>query len=1661
MKKILNIMLSLCLMLSSFVGINIVQAEESETVNVSIYPKPQSIQIDTQWMEFNGNVDIYVHGEQDVATLPKLKAILDNENITYQEVTTLNNEHATIILATDCDNCDICNSVSDEANALSEEQGYVLTSENTTYSNGSITIVGSDADGVYYGVMSLKQMFQQKNSEGAIAKVVISDYPDVKFRGYVEGFYGIPWTQEDRALLFEDTTNYKMTTYIYAPKDDPYHRASWRTLYPSEEANNLSVLAQKATENNMEFCWTIHPGADYNYTTDNDGDGLVDDYETLIEKFEQVYSFGVRQFGIFYDDLDYAVANGTQHAQVLNDIYAYMTSKYDDVKPMITVVTRYTNAWGADWNSYFKPFMQNIHEDTLVLWTGQSTMSAITKDYMEYPKTTTGIDRDYGVWWNYPVNDYANSNMLMSPLDCLGTDVDNITTFFLNPMSEADASRVAIYSGADYAWNVSNFDSYNSWLRAIEELVPEAKDAFARFADNIGYMDQGNGFVFNESVYLQEDLERFEAATDENKLAEIQNMKAKFEQMVADAELLKTIENRRLYDEIQYHLEAYQCVAQAGAAAMSALEAISNNDMGTALAMKSLMDTKLEESTNYSIPILNGETQVAVCTHLVLPLVRTQASQIADAINDSIAVEADAEMITNTTLTSSVTYENETYSLANLNASMQTNDYVGMKLPKVMNIKNIQATLTNGTAFQLQYSLNGIVWHDASATYENQVLKSDVITPAAYVRLLCTSDSDVEITSLSIKESKKVEATGSAAPTISTDLTHYENYVLNNAIDKNLTTWFWSNSGSSDGSYLMVDLQSEMNLYNVTIYSGINRLGVVDGFASTQLEVSSNGSEWTSVGSPLTIDAYQDVDDTMKKLVFSLDGVSARYFRLRAIGASDSWAKVYEIEYSAINENSDGIQVSSNMTIVDNKALPFAMDGSLASYTTLQNADGGTKADDYVQVDLGSLEIVYDAAIYFGTNSFKETKLQISADGQTWRDLGNVPATSYSQSNGLSMASFTSNGGLARYLRFSTTQDHDTNAQIYEIKTNLTLDAASASPSVSSNMPVYQTNTISNALDRNMSTKFYSSRGSEENDYIQVDFGSDIVLYDTRIYFNGNPNVYGAVDGFAETQLQVSSDLSTWDNVGTPLSKEAYKIIDEKYVASFILDGISARYLRFVATQASDSWVQVFEIEYNNAMDDNTIRYADEVGEGVNELYPNEDYINHSTVTIAHSNLLDDGDIYTGPTITNVDANDVLIYPTNVITSVETLTMVQDATTISNAQVHVLTTEGTWIEKGIFDEPVKQFDVQDQILAVKLTFDGTVNPDIYEILFSEGEIQLEPADYSNVEAAIERANALIREHYVSFDAVDAAIAAVVYDKDISQQAEVDAMAQAIQNAIDALVTLPLPITTLSATALTYKSIQLTWDAQSVDGYKIYRQNTKTGEWIYLNTTTENTYVVNGVKTGLVYSYKVIPFKTIDGNIVEATDSNIATGQAMLQGTPNITIENIGLTQFKVSWEPLEGATRYIIYRKTADTEYKKIITLGKDATSYTSFSMVPNTYTYCVKAARYDGSERVMSEPSNEVHGISGCAQPVLQLTKTSDTSIQLSWEAIEGMKYYEIHRAQEDGNFRRWKVTSDTQIENKNLKPGTYTYKVLAYRVYNGTKLYSPESDSQSITLE
>ena len=85
-----------------------------------------------------------------------------------------------------------------------------------------------------------------------------------------------------------------------------------------------------------------------------------------------------------------------------------------------------------------------------------------------------------------------------------------------------------------------------------------------------------------------------------------------------------------------------------------------------------------------------------------------------------------------------------------------------------------------------------------------------------------------------------------------------------------------------------------------------------------------------------------------------------------------------------------------------------------------------------------------------------------------------------------------------------------------------------------------------------------------------------------------------------------------------------------------------------------------------------------------------------------------------------------------------------------------------------------------------ITEQSAVNAMAQDIEKAIAALQYKDADYTKVDAAIAKANALNKDNYKDFTAVEAAVNAVARGKNITKQAEVDAMAKAIEDAIAAL-----------------------------------------------------------------------------------------------------------------------------------------------------------------------------------------------------------------------------------------------------------------------------------
>ena len=901
-----------------------VQAEEAAAVTADIYPKPQSeTYLSEEGISLNTEVNIVLHGDQEEASLPKLQEALQ-ENGYFYSVGEYDASKSNIIVSSSREHCDEC--LETESEALNHAEGYVLTSSDDENANGDVTIIGSDADGAYYGIMTLRQMLEQKSADDRIAEVTIEDYPEIEFRGYIEGFYGYPWTHEERMSLMEDTAKYKMNTYIYAPKDDPYHRTNWKELYPDVQAQQIAELAQAGHENNFNFCWTIHPGATLQF---NDTD-----FNALIKKYEQLYDLGVRQFGVLFDDTN-DWYNGAAQVAFINRIDDEFVKEKGDVKPLIVVAARYNAAWGPS-ASYFTPYMRDLHEDIQIMWTGAATMSNISREVYEWPKTWTGVDRDLAVWWNYPVNDYCDGKLVMAPLHNLNPDLDNVTGFFSNPMQQADASKVALFSIADYTWNTDSFEYMDSWERAIEELVPEASDAFKHFSEDTSYLKDDGGtsgeFLYNESWNSVGLIDNLNAAiTEGTDISEpAQALMDKFIQIQEDAAALAEIDNVNLAEEINEHREAYASLGVAGENAILALLAATDGDLSGWVEYNAAAQEALSDSNNHIIVSLEDsgtkQSVAEVGTQYLKPAVTNILNAAETRIGESAFEQFETEVTdADGTVDCSVSQDQGKYTITDAAAVLAPGEAVQIALPKAMQISSIimEADVTEGLA--METSLNGLEWTAAETAVEDGAMVMDTQTAAAFIRIVNTTDEVLELNISSLAVSPVYKAT----PSISTSMGTYQDYSIDKALDGSMDTKFWSNAAPSAGSYIQVDLGKVMPLYDIKGY-----FDMTDSFNNGKVEISQDGIQWTEVGAI----AYETVNGKYVT-TNNAEGAMARYFRFTNNASQTSWIQLFEVEFNTTVATGDDMVIVTEASNGEDHV--YAADGDLSTAYAPETVEDG------------------------------------------------------------------------------------------------------------------------------------------------------------------------------------------------------------------------------------------------------------------------------------------------------------------------------------------------------------------------------------------------------------------------------------------------------------------------------------------------------------------------------------------------------------------------------------------------------------------------------------------------------------------------------------------------------------------------------------------------
>lgn len=436
-------------------------------------------------------------------------------------------------------------------------EGYYLKIE-----PDRVVIAGNDASGLYYGAKSFKQLVLEgrMNREGMHYEGHVTDQPAMAVRGVVEGFYGNPWSFEDRRLQFEFYGENKLNTYIYGPKDDPWHHSRWFEPYPPDRAAELRGLVDAAKANRVKFVWAMHP---------SNSIASADDRTKALRKFNQMYDLGVRAFAVFFDDIE-AESVDTQ-IDYLNFLTAEFVDKHDDVEPMIVCPTQYARAWAND--DYLPKMGAGLRDGIRMMFTGQDVVNMIDREMCEWFEGRTG--RKPFIWLNYPVNDYGDHHLLMGKVE--GNDStlsDCVSGFVSNPMQYAEASKVGVQCIADYSWNPGEYDAERSWRRAVSDALPRHEKAFLFFCEN--NVDMGpSGLkyrIFSESPKFKELLDKYPGGLADAGAPGA--FRSYFNEMRETAnELMAVSDQSRMISEIREFIEYFGLQGERGCAVVDLYEA--------------------------------------------------------------------------------------------------------------------------------------------------------------------------------------------------------------------------------------------------------------------------------------------------------------------------------------------------------------------------------------------------------------------------------------------------------------------------------------------------------------------------------------------------------------------------------------------------------------------------------------------------------------------------------------------------------------------------------------------------------------------------------------------------------------------------------------------------------------------------------------------------------------------------------------------------------------------------------------------------------------------------------------------------------------------------------------------------------------------------------
>ena len=851
--------------------------------------------------------------------------------------------------------------------------------------DGEIVVLGKDTDAAFYGLTTIYQIFGQLEGT-TVRNLTINDYADVASRGFIEGYYGNPWSVEDRANLMTWGGYYKLNSYFYAPKDDPKHNSKWRELYTEEEIETLiKPLAEAGNASKCRFVYALHPYM-YNPITDYNYDEAMG---IMKAKFTQVIEAGVRQIAILADDA--GNQGGTHYTRMLTDMTEWikeMQKTYPDLKLLLPFVTQEYMYFGQ---SYYRNFPENIQ----IVMTGGQVWGFCSPSFTNTFYNNVG--RGTYLWINWPCTDNSKNHLIMGGYaDFLqpGVDPNKVEGIVLNPMQQSEPSKVAIFGNACYTWNMweSKAEADAAWETSFacvdhNSVVPNAasdalKELSKHMIDQTRFEDNPN--VLEESVVLRHELSDFQSKLNAGTLTQddIDSLVEEFTILQNAAKVYREQGNTAIATQIEPWLGNWDDQTVAILSYLDALDAILNEKGDDAIwSGYANGQAAYESSKNHPLWYLDHYEYAESGYRFIVPFMNALDAYLAEYVKDIVdpsgglsggggagggatgdklsltAFDGNKPGYYSGNLNNVVDGNPDTYVWYNDYA--RVGQYIGVDLGKPVLIGTVSFVQNSGDHFSdytLQYSMDGVTYTDYK-DYKDTVLEADLSADGIEARYIRFYNNAVTSVWVKIHE---ISVTEAAATTIYTNNEAASAWTtrVGNTVAELVTG---GEAAFAPGDYVGFDLRRIKNLASIE----------VDALGELTLQVSPNNVDW------VTVEAGEVTEP-------------GRYVRLinlteGEISVNLTTFTVTSTEYTGPSLHSTNIGVNSSWGVAEDcRDNGAAFDGKVGTITEFGDF---VNKDQYFIYDLGKDRDIYKLEIYCAdsaVNYIRDAEMQISADLENW-----------------------------------------------------------------------------------------------------------------------------------------------------------------------------------------------------------------------------------------------------------------------------------------------------------------------------------------------------------------------------------------------------------------------------------------------------------------------------------------------------------------------------------------------------------------------------------------------------------------------------------------------------------------------------------------------------